>query len=181
MLLWYVLYTLALVLFSFLVFRVVVRRDYRKRGRLGLVSTTLETLIWLPFFTFPYIFKLPARSDFWKLDSIGSVLIVIGIVSVIVIMGSLGFSRSFGQQVNTLRSRGPYKVTRNPQIITGSLIVFGTVLCWPSWYGLGWILLYGVMAHVMVITEEEHLRDVFGEGYLEYCRQVPRYLRLKNR
>ena len=28
----------------------------------------------------------------------------------------------------------------------------------------------------MVLTEEEHLRRVFGEDYARYCDRVPRYL-----
>ena len=71
---------------------------------------------------------------------------------------------------------GPYRITRNPQIVGGSLLVIGTTLLWPSWYALGWIALYGVVAHLMVITEEENLHRVFGEEYAQYCERVPRYL-----
>ena len=70
----------------------------------------------------------------------------------------------------------PYHVTRNPQLVGGSLLVIGTVVLWPSWYALGWAVLYGIVAHMMVLTEEEHLRDVFGGEYERYCGRVPRYL-----
>lgn len=55
-------------------------------------------------------------------------------------------------------------------------MVLGIALRWPSWYALGWMLLFVAMIHMMVITEEEHLRDVFGEEYVRYCKKVPRYL-----
>jgi protein-S-isoprenylcysteine O-methyltransferase Ste14 len=112
---------------------------------------------------------------------VGSVLIIIGVLAVVAIMGSLGFRRSFGQAVNVLRNTGLYKVTRNPQIVAGSLIVLGVVLRWPSWYAAGWVFLFAVIAHLMVMTEEEHLRAVFGEAYVDYCWRVPRYLRLRRR
>jgi protein-S-isoprenylcysteine O-methyltransferase Ste14 len=47
---------------------------------------------------------------------------------------------------------------------------------WPSWYGVGWAILYAVVAHTMVLTEEEHLRDVYGEKFVRYCERVPRYI-----
>jgi protein-S-isoprenylcysteine O-methyltransferase Ste14 len=45
-----------------------------------------------------------------------------------------------------------------------------------SWYTLGWLVLYGVIAHMMVSVEEEHLLNTYGEEYQEYCMRVPRYL-----
>lgn len=184
-LLTYLVSALALALTAFLVFRVFVRRDYLRRGRLTLVSSSLESLIWGPFFAFPYIYNPKSWPAFWILDReltrlvqhVGSALIVIGVLAVVAVMGSLGFRRSFGQAVNVLRTTGLYKVTRNPQIVVGSLIVLGVVLRWPSWYAAGWVFLFAVM----VLTEEEHLRVVFGEAYVDYCRRVPRYLRLRKR
>jgi len=38
-----------------------------------------------------------------------------------------------------------------------------------------------VLAHLMILSEEEHLRDVFGEEYERYCERVPRYLGLRRR
>jgi protein-S-isoprenylcysteine O-methyltransferase Ste14 len=37
-------------------------------------------------------------------------------------------------------------------------------------------VLYGVISHWMVITEEEHLQASLGEEYVRYCQKVPRYL-----
>ena len=37
------------------------------------------------------------------------------------------------------------------------------------------------MAHTMVLTEEEHLLDVFGEAYARYRARVPRYLGFRRR
>jgi protein-S-isoprenylcysteine O-methyltransferase Ste14 len=36
--------------------------------------------------------------------------------------------------------------------------------------------MYVLISHWMVITEEEHLLQVFGEEYESYCSEVPRYL-----
>jgi protein-S-isoprenylcysteine O-methyltransferase Ste14 len=71
---------------------------------------------------------------------------------------------------------GPYRVTRNPQLMGGALLIVGYIVLWPSWYALGWLALFAVMTHLMVLTEEEHLRRIHREGYERYCKQVPRYL-----
>ena len=84
-------------------------------------------------------------------------------------------------KVKGLVQSGPYRVTRNPQLVGGSLLVIGVVVLWPSCCALGWVVLYGVVAHMMVLTEEEHLRDVFGEEYERYCGRVPRYLGIPKR
>ena len=42
------------------------------------------------------------------------------------------------------------------------------------------LLLVGVFVagvhHKIVLAEEQHLRTVFGEAYLDYCTRVRRYL-----
>ncbi len=188
-LLQYLMGAVVLLLAAFLVFRVVVRRSYLRRGRLTLGSSLLESLIWGPFFAFPYFYNPPSWPAFWVLDRdlnplvqyAGSVLIVVGVVAVVVVMGWLGFRRSFGQEVTVLRTTGPYGVTRNPQIVVGIPIVLGIALRWPSWYAVGWLVLCAAMVHMMVLTEEEHLRNVFGGEYADYCQRVPRYIGLTRR
>jgi protein-S-isoprenylcysteine O-methyltransferase Ste14 len=46
-------------------------------------------------------------------------------------------------------------------------------------YALGWIVLEGFVAHMMVLTEEEHLLEVYGGEYARFCERVPRYLGLR--
>jgi len=55
------------------------------------------------------------------------------------------------------------------------MMVIGVAVLWPSWYALGWVLLAAVF-HIMVLTEEENLRNVYGEEYTQYCKRVPRYI-----
>lgn len=43
------------------------------------------------------------------------------------------------------------------------------------------LLLYVVLIHLMVLTEEEHLLARHGNEYLQYCEQVPRYIGLPRR
>jgi protein-S-isoprenylcysteine O-methyltransferase Ste14 len=126
---------------------------------------------------------------FWTLDReyaplfqyAGSGMIVLGLAAVVALIGFLGVRRSFGLDVNGLWTSGPCGLTRNPQIVVGSMIILGTTLCRPSWYAAGWVLLYLAMAQIMVLTEEEHLRAVFGESPAGYCRRVQRYVCLRRK
>lgn len=91
-------------------------------------------------------------------------------------MAWFGLQWAFGLEVKGLICEGPYRITRNPQVLGGYFLVIGTTVQWPSWYGLGWIILYGLIMHWMVITEEEYLQGIFGKAYKVYCEQTPRYL-----
>jgi protein-S-isoprenylcysteine O-methyltransferase Ste14 len=175
---------LLLVLAAFLVFRVLVRRDYGRRGRLTPVSSALELLIWALFVSFPYLYNPPEWVWFWRpgvpvsppLRLVGLICTAAGLLLAFGVMVWFGLRRAFGLQVSELVHSGPYRLTRNPQLVGGALLVVGTVILWPSWYAAGWAVLYGVIGHLMVLSEEEHLRAVYGDAYDSYCARVPRYV-----
>lgn len=173
----------ALVVIALVIFRVVVRRNYQRKGRLTVVSGFLELLVWGLYMGFPALYNPPGWAWFWSPNVpvstfarvVGLLCVAIGLASAFGTMLWFGLRRAFGLQVEGLVQRGPYAVTRNPQLVGGSLLVGGVAVLWPSWYALGWVALYGVVAHTMVLTEEEHLRAVYAEEYERYCGRVPRY------
>ncbi len=181
----YLISACGLIGLALVVFRIFVRRDYLQKGRLTLFSNFLQLLVWGLYLNFPYLYNPSYWPYFWLKDAhvspilrvTGSVLIVIGLVIVLVVMARFGFLRAFGFEVNVLKQSGFYRLTRNPQIVGGSPIAFGYALRWPSWYALGWVILCAVIAHIMILTEEEHLRSIHGEEYILYCTRVPRYFR----
>jgi len=185
---WAVLITYSISLFLmfvgvWLIFRKIVRRAYKQNGRLTSIPSFLQLLIWGLFFAFPCIYNpihwAWSQSKISRLipalGSVGWTCIWIGLAVVIGAMFWLGMSRSFGQKGKKLETTGPYRLTRNPQLFGGALLIIGCVLLWPSWYALGWMALFATMTHMMALTEEEHLRNMFGEEYERYCRRVPRY------
>ena len=180
----YLTLALLLLVFSYAVFRLIVRRDYRNRGRLGALASFLQLLVFGAYFAFPYLFNPPEWPWFWMLSGSstqawqigGLALICIGFVVAFGTMAWFGIDRAFGVHLVGLMTHGPYRISRNPQVLGGYLLVLGTALQWPSIYSLGWVLLFAVIAHWMVVVEEEHLARAYGEQYQEYCRDVPRYL-----
>jgi len=178
----YLILSSLMVLFGYLVFRVTVRRDYERRDRLSAFSTLLECLVFFLHANLSYTFlparwpALPALPDNEFHNAIGLGILAIGIVVTLWSMISLGLRKALGQQTGGLYRSGFYRYCRNPQLVVYSLVVIGFALLWPSIYGLGWIFIYGAIAHMMVRTEEEHLGRIFGSEYENYCEEVPRYL-----
>jgi protein-S-isoprenylcysteine O-methyltransferase Ste14 len=109
------------------------------------------------------------------------ILIIVGVGITLIAMARLGIRRLHGLDSGALEGSGLYRLTRNPQIVWSSLAVVGYAMYWPSWHTVGWVALYLAICHMMVLTEEEHLRSVFGEQYVRYCERVPRYLRLRRK
>lgn len=64
----------------------------------------------------------------------------------------------------------------HPLLAAYFFFLAGYALFWPSWLGLVWLGPYGLIAHLMVLTEEGHLRRVFGREYEDYSGRTPRYL-----
>ena len=94
-------------------------------------------------------------------------------------MAWFGIGKAFGLDVSGLTKWGPYKLSRNPQILGGYLLVLGTALQRLSIYSIGWVFMYAIIGHWMILTEEEYLSQIYEDEYKQFCKQVPRYLNLK--
>jgi len=179
----FILIVFLLVGFAYIVFRVIVRRDYRLRGRLTPLTSTAQLIVFAELMSFPYLFNPPAWPWFWIQNDatkqqylLGMVIVILGFTVAFGTMGWFGMRRAFGLETRGLIRTGPYRVTRNPQALGGYLLVIGITVQWFSWFAVIWVILYGLILHWMIITEEEHLQTVFGDEYKSYCGQTPRYL-----
>ena len=172
------------LLASFLVFKVLVRRDYQRKRKLSWYSVGLEILVFATHANLPYLYlpvpwpDLPPFPENRIVGWIALGIMSLGAVLTLGFMGYLGIKTSIGQGSSAVQQSGPYRWSRNPQIVTYSLVILGFVLLYPSLESTGWAILYGIIAHMMVITEEEFLRDSFGIDYQTYCERVPRYISL---
>jgi protein-S-isoprenylcysteine O-methyltransferase Ste14 len=168
--------------FGWLVFRVFVRRDYQQRGELSRFSAWLEVLVFFVHGVLSYLYmdavfpKMPPLEPRPVLNAMAFIFMGLGLLGVIAAMTKLGYGTTLGQDSGGLRQIGLYAFSRNPQIIFYSLLILGYGLLWPSWLVLVWVGVFLIVAHLMVITEEEYLMIKFGDDYLNYCSQVPRYI-----
>jgi len=174
------LIAIVLPILGALVFR-RVGQDYERRGRLTRVSTFLQVLIFFLHGASSYVFldSRPGAIDVKNpIFGLAVVLLVGGLVMLFTAMGRLGVPKTLGQDVTGLHCSGMYHHSRNPQILSYGLVVTGYALLWPSWPGVLWLTIYAVIAHMMIRTEEVHLRKTYGDSYVEYCARTPRYIDL---
>jgi len=177
-----VLEAIVFLISAVIIFRVIVRRDYLNKGKLSWYASSLEFIIFALHANSAYLFlpsswpELPALPPFTWQIIFGVSIAVIGFLALLSTMIYLGISKAFGLKADGLRTTGSYRFTRNPQLIFYLLVLIGIAIIWLSWYAIIWVFLYLVIAHVMVLTEEEHLGKVYGEDYRRYCQHVPCYL-----
>jgi len=71
---------------------------------------------------------------------------------------------------------GPYAWVRNPLYLGTYLMAVGATLSIENWYLLSAVtVIFAVTYHFVILDEEIKLRDIFGQPYLAYCREVPRF------
>jgi protein-S-isoprenylcysteine O-methyltransferase Ste14 len=72
---------------------------------------------------------------------------------------------------------GPYRYVRNPMLLSVLSMILGeAVLCgsWPLFY---WFVIFWIInTFYFIWFEEQGLINRFGESYLEYKKNVPRWL-----
>ena len=180
-----ILTAIFLILFGHVLFNVMARRDYRNRGKLSALTSTLEFVIFALHANSMYMFlptkwpNLPALSKDPAIYIISLALIIIGLAIVLGAMIPLGYNRTMGLKSRDLMTRGFYRYTRNPQLIGYYLILIGVAVSYPSLYSLGWLVVFGIITHFMITAEEEYLHKIYGEKYKDYCGKVPRLFNLK--
>ena len=163
---------------AWLIFQAVAR-DYRTKGMLTDCSAFFETAIFFVHGFSSYLY-LDSTLSAIRLTSpsgaLAATLIFLGLAALYLSMFRLGWSVSIGRNTQSLRKTGPYRFSRNPQIVAYFFVVAGYSLLWPSLFGVLWVCLYLGIAHMMAQTEEAHLARRFGAEYCEYCVKTPRYI-----
>lgn len=164
-----------------IVFNLVVAGEYKSKSRLSWWVSMLQLVIFAGFFCFPYLYMPPEWSWDWLPNGTWNrlaalVMVILGLGGAFGTMFWFGLPRAFGFQVNKIVRTGPYRYSRNPQMVLGWLAVLGVWVYRPSLYAVGWVLIWALIGHWMISVEEGHLRRVFGQDYQDYCADTPRYL-----
>lgn len=177
-------YSFFLLLFSWFVFRIFVRKDYENLLRLTPGSYILEILVFalhgvLLNFTTPVAWnEFPPLPESLILKAVSVCVFAIGSFILIVSWFGLGSKTSLGLDKNKLKTNGIYKISRNPQLLGYGMMLLAPVVLYFSWMLLAWLLQYMVISYFMIKSEEEFLHRKYGKAYEDYCKLVPRILRL---
>jgi protein-S-isoprenylcysteine O-methyltransferase Ste14 len=76
-------------------------------------------------------------------------------------------------------SRGFYRISRNPQVLSIFIISLGMCLAIGSWTALFFLILGAVFSRARILEEEKACIEQYGEAYRTYMSRVPRYLVIK--
>jgi protein-S-isoprenylcysteine O-methyltransferase Ste14 len=125
----------------------------------------------------------PAAGSPW-LVSVGGLLIAVGLGLMVwtvtlfdrVGKGTLGVGAVMGEPVH-LVVRGPYRHVRNPMITGVLCILLGEAAVTLSGGLLGWFAIFLTFQLIAIrFWEEPHLVKRFGSEYVDYRRNVPRWI-----
>lgn len=79
--------------------------------------------------------------------------------------------------IKNLLVEGPYLYVRNPMVIGVILILISESIILQSWEILSWMVVFVIInSAYFVLYEEPQLERRFGEKYLSYKLDVPRWL-----
>jgi len=176
-------FSTVLLLFSYFVFRVIVRKNYLNNLKLSPISYVLEFIVFALHANLSYVYLpvgwpgLPAMSENLLILFFSYLLFVSGLIILLIAWFKLGTSESFGQDKNSLRISGIYKYSRNPQLVGYGLFILGFAIMYISWYSIIWFLLYLIISWFMILSEEEFLKQKYKKEYEDYCSSVPRIIK----
>ena len=168
------------IVFSYVVFRKVVRRDYLQRQKLSPLSYILETLVFAGHVNALYLILptpwpgMPELPDDPMVTLVAGGLFSLGLILLLIAWFGLGTKTSFGQDKNKLQTGGLYHYSRNPQLVAYGIFLTSLVILFFSWLSVVWFALYIVASYFMVQSEEEFLAQQYGAEYETYCQAVPR-------
>ena len=101
---------------------------------------------------------------------IGTTLYLVGLV--LLVIGILNFK---GAPLDEPIKKGLYKYSRNPQMVSIYIMFLGMALIIGSWINLLFLAISIICAHFSILGEEKALEEQYGESYLEYKQEIPRY------
>ena len=101
---------------------------------------------------------------------VGTVLYVLGLVGLVIALFDFK-STPLGQPV----TRGLYRVSRHPQILTLFVSFLGMCIAIGSWLALLMLVISKLFQHFGILAEEEACLAQYGASYRAYIERVPRY------
>ncbi|WHY17671.1 isoprenylcysteine carboxylmethyltransferase family protein [Paenibacillus sp. G2S3] len=78
--------------------------------------------------------------------------------------------------VTKLITQGIYKYSRNAAFVGFDLMFLGLYFMYPNLLTLIIFMLNIVAIHLLILQEEQHLKHVFGDEYIQYSKNTPRYI-----
>ena len=180
----FIVFSVAFLLFSYILFRVKVKKDYKNGQKLSLLSSVLSVIVFAVHVNSIYLIMptkwpyLPQIPENQVVVFVFVIMLGIGLIILFISWFKLGTKTSMGVDKNKLQTDGLYKYSRNPQLVGYGFILASFTIIWFSYLSILWFFLYIIASYFMVKSEEEFLTQKYKEEYKDYCRQVSRIVRI---
>ena len=109
--------------------------------------------------------------------------LILAFVGTLLMIASVNIFKKFGEEpdpresTHNIVTAGPFKYSRNPMYLAFTIIYVGITVAVNTWWLLIFLPLVLVTMHFGVILREEaYLEQKFGKDYLEYKKNVRRWL-----
>ncbi len=182
---------LAVISFCLLVILVIIRISQLKKlgikafkfGQMDKKDFILPPFVIIYFFILiksalfePFLGNLLFDNEI--LQWIGNLLSLIGIL--LFIWALISFKNSFRVGIDEdkpgeLITGGVFSISRNPIYLAFIFVLTGIFLAVSDWILLIYVFAAICMLHRQILLEENSLKKIYGQKYIEYCKKVRRY------
>jgi len=131
------------------------------------------TMIGIPIVTFLDWGSLDWQH--WSLSVIGAILVFFGFALLFWSASVLGPRQTYGLK-GKLLTKGPYKISRNPQYVGAIIFLIGLILISGSFLLLVNASIFTIWFLLAPFSEEPWMRKQYGDAYDHYCHRTPRFL-----
>jgi protein-S-isoprenylcysteine O-methyltransferase Ste14 len=130
----------------------------------------LSTHVIIMPFSIIYSVFLPLKIDTpWFYT--GLVIFILALV--VSLMTTIGFAST---PVDKPVTGGIYRISRHPIYLSGFLLNLSIGIACASWVILLCAILWVVLWHIVIPTEERFLIEKYGDAYRDYMNRTPRWL-----
>jgi len=160
------------------------KASIRGKSRKLTISLLLSVIVYLLIFIqlfYPVFIGFLVELDFLHIDFIGYIgyllifiALVIGLAALFEMRNSWRVGIKYDQKTE-LVTTGIYVISRNPYFLSYDLLFLGIWFIFPSIIFLLLIFSLAIAFHLMILEEEDYLKNAQGAIYQDYKNQVRRY------
>lgn len=96
----------------------------------------------------------------------------------VISLSNLGESLRVGlpNEETTLKTTGLYRFSRNPIYVSVIMVGIASCIYVPHWLNIAFLVVATFIHHIIILGEEKFLHGKFKDQWVEYCKNVRRYL-----
>lgn len=124
------------------------------------------------------VFVIPIVYSFFLPIKLSTVWFYVGLFIYLlgVVIGTVAMYDFYTTAVDKLVIKGVYRISRNPMYLGMFLIYIGAGIACISWFFLLLTIVFVVLSHILVITEESYCLKTYGKSYRKYLNRTPRWI-----